>query len=301
MNDEAKPTSALSTWVVRAAGLWVLAGALFKLFLGTPADLPEVLRHLPIGLGLTYKLAIGVELVVAALALLRPRWGSTVVAATFLVFGGVLASQIAAGAATCGCFGSTIPMPPWGMLAIDGTLLVAMLLTRPWAGASVGLQPIVLGVVLIVAAALPWFFDREATQPGVKGGALKGFVALDLAKMVGKNIDETEIAKWMKGDVHELPPDGTWILWRWTCEHCAEHLEKLALHPPDTPALVLVRLEETGDNEKNKKVFVLPTGPNVLQASLRDDVTYVITTPGELVLENGIIVAGREAADLEKK
>src|SRR5262249_54093605 len=119
-------------------------------------------------------------------------------------------------------------------------------------------------------------------------------------KMVGKNIDETDIAKCMEGDIHELPPDGTWILWRWNCEHCAAHLEKLALHPPDTPVLVLLRLKEKGDTPTHGKVTLLPSGPNVLQAPLRDDVSYVITTPGELVLENGRIVSGREAADLEK-
>ncbi len=295
----AAPTRlALSTTVVRIAGLWVLAGALFKLFLGTPADLPQVVRELPFDLGLTYKRVITIEMCVAAFALLRPRWGAAALVLLLLVFDAVLVSQIAQGAATCGCFGSKITMPPWLMLVIDSALLIAILFTRAWRRASAGLHPALLGAACAVGLLVPWLVDREAASPDSarNAGGLQRFVVLDLKKMVGQSIEETDLGKWVEGGVHELPPDGLWILYRWTCEHCAAHLERLVANPTDQPFLVLVRLKEKGDAEANQKVFVLPSGPNVIQVSMPDTVKYVITTPGELVLQGGRILSAREAA-----
>jgi methylamine utilization protein MauE len=300
MIDEARPARPLATWLVRLAGLWVLAGGLFKLFLGTPDDLPKIMRDLPLDVGLTFKLAISVELAIGSLALLRPRWAWPAVTALFFVFGGVLASQLASGARSCGCFGSHVPMPPWLMLVIDGSLLVGMLATRPWANAGSGLHPISFAIAALVAAVLPWALDRERTTPPQPGQAVaqNDYVPLDVAQMIGKNVADTKVGQYMVDDVSALPPDGIWILWRADCEHCAAHLEKLKEHPPDTPSLVLVRIPDPNDSPANQKVFLKPSGGNVIDVSLRSDVRYsFITTPGELVVKDGVVQTARDGIE----
>src|SRR5262245_27894442 len=94
---------------------WILTGALFKLFWGTPALLPAVVRDVPLELGVVYNLAIGIELAIAAIALVAPAVGWLLQAALLVVFDLVLTTQIAAGDASCGCFGAKLAMPPWVM------------------------------------------------------------------------------------------------------------------------------------------------------------------------------------------
>src|SRR6185503_10552929 len=112
---------------VVAIAVWVLTGAVFKLVWGTPALLPGVVRDLPLELGLTYKLAIGIELAIVAIALSKPRWGWPLQASLLLVFDLVLTTQIAAGVESCGCFGAKLEIDPRVMLAIDSVLLAGLL------------------------------------------------------------------------------------------------------------------------------------------------------------------------------
>ncbi|MEM7309075.1 MAG: hypothetical protein AAF682_20495 [Planctomycetota bacterium] len=319
MTDDTNPKgrgTALAALAVRLAAAWILAGGLFKLFLGTPADLPEVVRGLLDDLVLTYQLAIAIEFAAAALAILRPGWGWPPIVAAYLIFEYVLITQMAAGAESCGCFGSKVPMPPWGMMAIDSALLLFMLVTRPWRLPRTGAPWIVVVLVAAAGVAAPFVVDREAeapppaSEPGEAGsgepgedteagGGLRGFVELDVEDWVGQSIYDTKLAQWMEGDVYSLPGDGMWVLWRWTCDHCADHLQQLADAPPDVPFLVLVRLKEPGDTDANQSVFVKPAGDNVLEASCPDTVDYLITTPGELMVEAGTVVSGEQGVGSE--
>jgi hypothetical protein len=133
MNQEPSPRSGLAPIVVRLAGMWILAGALAKLFLGTPKDLPELVRRLsPFGLDLTFHLVIGVELSIVCLAWILPRLAWPVVLLLFGFFDFILVSQLRAGAESCGCFGASIHVSPKIMLCVDSALLLALLWTRPW-------------------------------------------------------------------------------------------------------------------------------------------------------------------------
>src|SRR5437762_3700948 len=106
MNATTHPLGKWAALAVRLSGLWLLAGALAKLFLGTPKDLPEIVRKLsPFGLDLTFHLVIAVELAIVWLSLLKPRRAWPVLLAVYAFFEFVLASQLSAGAKSCGCFG----------------------------------------------------------------------------------------------------------------------------------------------------------------------------------------------------
>ena len=52
------------------------------------------------------------------------------VVAQYLVFIGILASEIARGAESCGCVGGNIDVPPVVMLCVDAALLLGLLVTR---------------------------------------------------------------------------------------------------------------------------------------------------------------------------
>lgn len=287
---------ALARGTVRLAGLWILAGALFKLFLGTPADLPATIRRLPLELGLTYNLAITAELCVAGLTLLRPRWAWLPLCAMLLVFDWVLVGQISAGETSCGCFGSAIPISPWTMLAVDTLLLAAILGARPWrptARGGAGVVPLI--AVAAVAVALPWLFDRQVGPGSVEadGQPVRGaWLELDVESWVGRDVWDTPLAEHV--DVMTLPLDGLWIFWRQTCDHCAEHLAELARTETGERFVTLVQLRESHDTEANRVVHEMPAGPFVQHATLPDSLTYVITTPAEMVLEGGRIVEAHE-------
>jgi hypothetical protein len=109
-------------------------------------------------------------------------------------------------------------------------------------------------------------------------------------------IYDTPLAKWVTGGAEALPPDGLWVIWRATCDHCAKHLEDLTYDPPDAPLITLIQLKEPHDTEANRVVHVMPEGGHVIHATCPDSVDYVLTTPAELWLEGGTIVKAVEAA-----
>ncbi len=299
---ERKRFALVAVWLIAA---WVLTGAVFKLVWGTPALLPEVVRDLPLELGLTYKLAIGIELAIVAIALSKPRWGWVLQAMLLVVFDLVLTTQIRAGVENCGCFGGKFSMPPKWMMAIDTALLAALLLAKPWRNLGRGLGPIVPVALAAVGLALPWFHDRELQQGEVvaDGRPVEGqWVELALEKWVGQEIWVTPLGKAPLNqylDVNELPLDGLWVFWRATCEHCAKHLEQLAQHEHGERLLALIQLEEPHDTLANRVVHVLPDGNFVRSARLPPSISYLLQTPGELLLEGGKIVGAAEGVSEE--
>ncbi|MSR63095.1 MAG: hypothetical protein EXS08_11695 [Planctomycetes bacterium] len=307
MNSDRRARFALAAvWLIAA---WVLAGAVFKLGWGTPALLPAGVRafgeRLGLGLGLTYKFAIGIELAIVAAALTKPRWGWLLQVALLVVFDVVLTQQIAAGVANCGCFGAKFSMDPRVMLGIDSTLLVALLAARPWSCLGPGLPyfvPLALGAIGI---AVPWFYDRELPQGEIVGNGKtieNPYALLDIGKWIGQDIWDTPLGKPPLSqyvDVKALPLDGLWVFWRATCDHCAVHLKHLAETEHDERDITLVQLEEPNDSLANQVVHAMPDGLRVQRARLPASISYVLQTPGELLLEAGKVVAAQEAANPE--
>ena len=295
----------LASSLVRVIGLWILAGALFKLLQGSPNDLPPVVKNFafPSDMGLKYKAIIGIELAIVAFALLRPRWGWILVALQLLVF--VVVLVLTLGQPSCGCFGSAVTMPPWLMLTIDGVLLAALLATRPWKTIrGGGLPVIVLALVCAVGVAAPWFHDREVSTPpvvidGVESPPTRGWVSFDLHKWEGQLLHDTPLANYV--DPNTLPDTGLFLFWRSTCDHCARHLERLAETDTAERMIVLLRLREPGDTEGNRVVHTMPEGSHVIHVALPDTVDYVITTPAELEVEQYMVISGAEAVGLTEE
>lgn len=169
------PSPKLARFVVAAASLWILTGALFKLFAGTPNDLPTpVLQFLAdLDPGLKLKLAISIELVVVVLGLCAPALGWFWIGGSLAVFVGILLVMLGQGAESCGCFGTAVKFPPEAMLAIDSVLLVSLLALRPWRalrGAKSAPAPWVFALAAVGAAA-PWFVIDDGVPVKPRGPA----------------------------------------------------------------------------------------------------------------------------------
>ncbi len=299
--NEPPPPRPLAAGIVRLVGLWLVVGAAFKLFAGTPNDLPPVVKDfgstLSLSIGTTYRIAIAAELVLFALALVRPRLAWLPLAGVLVLFDAILVTQL--GSDNCGCFGSKISMPPWLMMAIDSVLLLALLATRPWRIPRGGLPLIALPVLTLCGLVLPWMLDREARSPvpGDEGsteaaGGLRSYEVLAIDEWVGQDLGETPLAKYM--DVYSYYPDALWVLWRSTCDHCAEHLAELAQSESGERFLVLLRLHEPHDTEANRAVYLLPEGAFVQHADLPDTRDWVIQTPSELEVEGFQVIRAQE-------
>lgn len=303
MSDSPTRAASAALLSVRLAALWIALGALFKLCVGSPNDLPPLVREFFLGPTLTFQLAIAIELSIALPALLLPRrlWGLVVL--QLGVFCAILVPLIASGAKSCGCFGSKIPMPPWVMLAIDGGLLAAILLSRPWRGERGGVRflvPIAIALLLAWIAPFVWIDTGARPLPAVADATasategpreLPRFVEWDPEDWVGKPIGETALAALL--DVSLYPGDATWVLYSPTCEHCAAYLRRTAGEFASQPKLyVFVKLP--GDEGAEPAVDVMPPGEH---AELPIQVAYVITPPWELTLAGGVVTAAVHPED----
>lgn len=305
VGKDPSPLGKIARFAIAAAGFWILLGALFKLFWGTPADLPQSVKDVPLELGTTYRMAIAIELVLATLAFLKPRWAWLPLLGALMVFDIILGKEMEAGAASCKCFGGKVEMPPELMMGIDSALFLAIVLTRPWITVGgKGAPAVLLAALAAGCVALPWVYDRESAAPSgevvADGRTVKNaYAILDVASWVGKDIGETEVGKRLTTDPYQLPPSALWVLYRWTCDHCAEHLERLAEQEHGQRFLVLCRLKEKNDSDENRALRVLPEGEFVLHAELPDTVEYVITTPAEIEVEEFVVQRAEEGVSDE--
>jgi hypothetical protein len=296
MQAKPSPLARLSGTSVRLLALWLLLGAGYKLLAGSPNDLPPIVREVPLSLALTFQLAIAIELSITFLALLRPRIGWIFLALQMLVFIAILIQLIAAGADSCGCFGSSVTMPPSVMLGIDGIGLVLMLLTQPWKNArekdiSIGW----IAAALLLAWAAPWTLVKESTvteaSVDVETGAwmlpaeLPDFALLDPDQWVGQPLSETQLGIWM--DVASYDPNAQWIIYSELCDHCADLLtarEAEWVHEPVVYVLVKM-IHATAERPS-----VVSAKPPCDEASLPAEMNFVMTPPWELTIEDGIVV-----------
>ena len=237
------------------------------------------------------------------LALLRPRFGWLPLAALFAVFIGVLVPLTLSGAESCGCFGSSVTIPPQVMIGIDAALLALILATRPWSAfGNRPLRLVPLVPLFAVAIAAPWYKFKTATtlkpEPAVETAAtnpeqaevpagwslpdpLPDFHWFESDGWVGNDVHDIDLSIFIDPDL--IPLDGEVVFYRQTCDHCKEHLEELATNPPLMP-LTLVRVAEIGDTPENEVTHIKPADhiPLELPALERG---YGLDTPSRMLVE----------------
>jgi len=317
----------LAAAVVRLSGLWILAGALGKLFFGTPKLLPPVVIDLtPWTLTFTFQVVIGVEIVIAALAFLKPKAAWPVMVGMMLFFDWILTRTIAGGEESCGCFGGGIDVSPWFMLVVDSAVLVALLVTMPWKRIKKHGAPWWwMAPVLAIAVLAPWLkinaggskavnpqppiqeppqADPTNGDPGVKGPVPEppavtvdvDWVEFDPKDWIDQVIyDVTDLTNYV--DMGLLPTDGKILLWRQGCDHCAEHMRVMAQNDPGDVQIVLVQIQD--DLQDGRSVDLMPQGPHVTELQFPAGLEFLLQTPWEIVVEGGMVTQALDPEELE--
>jgi len=284
--------------VTRLVGLWILAGAFLKLFQGSPADLPQVLRDLPLDTGLVFRLAISGELVVGLLAVLRPSRGWLPAKILTLAFLIILVTQVVGGEDSCGCFGAVMTISPMVMLIIDAIAFLALVVVKPWRleRDKAELPWAATALVILGCLVLPWVIDNQTTTADVAAGNTDGnqWVELKWDTWKDKALKDTEI--WPLLQPRAQIDEGLIILWSPTCEVCEEHLMTLHGTQQGQQPVVLLELPLDFDDEKIV-VKVLPKGAYVVSYKL-PKATYVdVTPPLHVEIEDGKVKAVYQGMD----
>jgi hypothetical protein len=305
MTETKSGLSKYASLAVRLAAVWLLVGAVFKLFWGTPSLLPPFVReHTPFGLDLTFHLAIAIELSIVCACFLKPRFGWPFIATLFGFFLIVLTNDVLRGEKSCGCFGSKVNVPPAVMMVLDGSLLAFVLATKPWSSlTSAGLPTLLLVIAIAASWAAPWLLIQSG-DAGVQitradDGTVRTnvkYVVLEPEKWIGKTIfDVEEFTRWVPVD--KIPTDGRIVLWRQGCDHCAQHLREMANEKDLSQPILLVQVQD--DLKSSRAVDAMPSGGNVTQVALPENLDFLLTTPLEIRIEGGVVksVIDRDAID----
>jgi len=285
--------------ITRLVGLWILAGAFLKLLYGTPADLPDVLLRLPVEAGLAFRLAIAVEMAVGGVALLRPSRGwlpAKILTGAFLI---VLITQVVGGETSCGCFGTALTISPVVMLVIDAVAFGLLVLARPWRLArDKGELPWAFTALVILGCmTLPWVFDREGSTEAIAAGTgdANDYIELDAASWRGKALRDTTLFPLLKGK--QQIEEGIIIIWRASCEMCAEHLEILASVEQGQQPVVLLELPPEDEFDHETKVHVIPKGLWV-HATRLPAAKWYVTPPVHVEVRDGKVVKALEGHEV---
>ena len=291
--------------VTRLVGLWILAGAFLKLFQGSPADLPQALRDLPLETGLVFKLAISGEMVVGLLAVLRPSRGWLPVKLLTLAFLVVLVTQIVGGEESCGCFGAAVTISPTVMLVIDAIAFLALVLVKPWKQQPGDLEAPWAVTLLIIAGCLvlPWVIDRQQSTDDLMDGQGDGsaWVELKWESWPGKDLKDTELWPLLKPEARI--DEGLVVIWRASCEVCEEHMILLHGSQQGQNPVVLLELPLEFDDEK-VVVKVKPEGPWVISYMLPAASYVDVTPPLHVEVKDGKVKgvwSGMDVLEMDKR
>ena len=322
MTDQgnARTWAAAAELVTRVAvPLWILAGALFKLFAGSPSTLPSVVIKLggAVGLDLAFVLhfMIGVELVVIGVMWLLPSLARLAGAALLSVFMLTLVGELANGAASCGCFG-TVTVHPAITMAVDGLLLAAILVLGPRSKRlrfsrtlpAVGVVAVLLWTVasFAVAFGLPAVNGRKKTHTpaaakaatATAGNASQastappGYYLPDYKSWLGRKWNDLEIAKWVRGLPADVDQGERYLVfYRKDCEHCHLLLEEHFSGQLPFPTTVIAVPERAGFPTAG--VLPMPC-TQCSQAELPSGCDWFMQTPVVVRLNGGVVECAAE-------
>jgi len=233
----------------------------------------------------------GVLSLVEGLVALWLAWGGVgAVWAALILFGAFAGYSLRgalAGRATCGCFGP-VAVPLWGALAMDGAamgLLAASGGGRRWP-ARLGLGCLAAGSVwLLPPSLLPLENDAGWLRPARQERLL------DLSATVGQRFPLLE-----RIDIGRELATGRWrvLLYRRDCPQCRRHLDALRDHDLQAEGLrlALVALPSAHGTPPVDRCADCRQGRLDLPGG------WVLATPWDVTLQDGIVVSARSPENL---
>lgn len=319
---------------------WVLAGVIFKLSHATPTNLPPTIIQLGVktmGIDAHWLLAtlLVLELFAVAVMFFFTRWARPMAVFMLVAFCLILLAEIFQGNVTsCGCFG-TLPIPPWVMLIIDGSLLAGVLLTWQRSEAvdnNAYLLAFVMACFVLVAGftyirilgvksanqrvvtitepnnetsdvSNPSQTDIEngnsipTNQSTVTEIQLPSFYYIDDPNAwVGQSFRSIDLYKYMKEKPKDLDKGKRYVVfYRKTCDHCEELIYDHFYGEPVVPS-TLVAFPEDSNGYATVGLWDMPCdGCELLELPVGPD--WAIEPPLVIALNNGKIVCVSEAEE----
>ncbi|MHC5023493.1 MAG: hypothetical protein ACYTGG_06220 [Planctomycetota bacterium] len=311
--------------------LWVLTGAIFKLVEKTPKLLPREIwvNANEVGINLYWLLAtlIALEFLAVGVMLMVARLARLMAILMLGAFCLVLLNEMRVGNTTCGCLGAVTP-PVWLMLAVDGALLLGVLLFRPRYEPGPALPKaeliaaavwILSGFAVSAAVVLPEQ-GRSATGtvgPGTQelpaGGNVGGgpptpppsldepgqqppaYYIPKATEWVGQPWRSIDLAHYMKAWPADLDTGRRYIIfYSRTCDHCMELLENYFFDPPPAPTLLVAIPERKDGFDTGAELEMIYCRECVEHAELPIGSEWIITSPIVVALEDGIVTCAQE-------
>jgi len=267
---------------------------------------------------------IAFEITVALLMIVGPVQAARSLGISLLsLFCVILGVLIASGAASCGCFGASGPSPTW-MLAIDLTLLVGLCTLSPRGrrlppaelGRKVGgvlFVPVVVGIG--IAYGVPKRADvamvdvndgssaiapqpTPPTQPTIPSttpsaaatwppipATAKPWYAPEFESWKGQRLDAQELMLLVQRPLPANLNIGRHhiVFMREDCDHCHELLNSYFSGPLTTPTITISIPDATGELLENPCT-------ECGKATLPKGITYVLSTPVLLTVEDGVVI-----------
>jgi len=290
--------------------LWLLAGAVLKLFDASPSHLPAPMIKWTGALGLdlmfVLEFTIAAELVVVGVMWLLPRLARPVGILMLAGFLPVLVADVASGATSCGCFGA-VEIHPGITLAVDfGFLLGLWLLGRgveslkitpvqpTWRVLAAGCWALISVVVAfgVTAAASPSPPRFEPEAVGQPSGPAEGYYLPSYDEWLGSPWSEVPIAAWIQPSPPDLDRGVRFILfYRKDCEHCHALMEAFFTGPLAVPTTAVAVPERGGF----PIVGTLPFPCEACDvAELPSGVDWFLQTPVLVRLADGVVECAAE-------
>lgn len=296
---------------------WVLTGALFKLMEATPSNLPgktilPLAAKMNLDLNWTLAVLIGLEFLAIAVMLCLARLARPMAIFILSVFCLVLIGEMVQGNVTsCGCLGN-VKIPPWAILAVDGSLLLGVVLFDPSPlikAGPVGMPAVLVAVLVAGGFALSYWQIIHPLQTGTTNingnnngnGGPSGvgpnvsavppyWFANDVEDWVGKHWTEVELFSFMPTRPAGLDAAKRYVVfYSRTCDHCEDMFREdlngspitsivTAIEVPDSPTVLTSENGWWPGPPLECELLSLPLGCD-----------WIITTPLTLRIVDGIV------------
>jgi hypothetical protein len=230
------------------------------------------------------------------------QWGRRIALVTFLGFGCYAFFLGISGASSCGCFGK-VPVNPWWTFGLDAALVILLFVWKPrrvrddFKPAS-GYVQFTARVFLVVAAlfavvGIP-VFSFAVRSPGSdlsieSALANSRFVLLEPENWIGKPFPLTDFIDISE---RERLSRGSWIVvfYRHDCPKCQQALPRYKR--------LAEELISANEDTHIALIEIPPYGPAMLSTNqlcrlgrLNDSKEWIITTPAEVRVTNGRVIA----------
>lgn len=292
---------------------YILLGAVTKLLYAKPADLPQwiqswLLSSTTITTDIRPMLIsaiITVELLAILVMVFLPRFAKAAGIFILTAFSFVLIAEVvhltnryplmeALFDGSCGCFGTAVGIPPGVMLIIDVVLLIAVVAASraQIARIRIGTGSLIAFIALgLVSAALAFqapliSTNRPPTQEELGDNVLRPQL------WIGKQFSETPLARIVDIDPTMLGGGRQqWIFYRKSCSVCHGLFEREyadADLPNGLTAVVAIEVPHPpGAPPIAEEEIACPTCEFV---QLDPTIDWLVTTPGTVIIEDGVIV-----------